>query len=186
MQVPARFVKGSPNGKWFAILFQNRQLWLYDAVEKKISRASLWSQGDVSAVTFNSASSLLIADRVARVRELELPSLKVTKTLDPVRLPHEDPNRSFGFMTFYRWVLTPLYTILPRPGELGWTMNYVMTGEKTSTLDDEGPQPGVGVSADISSHQHSMRDPWAPVISCGIFVIVMLALGCWYIERREF
>jgi len=188
-EVPPRFIESAPGGKWFALLFQNRKLWLYDATEKKMQKADLWSQGDVSAVGFSGPDALLVVDRVARLRELELPSLAVARTLDPVELPQFESGELLGvkvsFMTFYRWVLTPLYTILPRPGELGWTMRYVMTGEKTATWDTE-EQPGIGRSADISSHKHAQRDPWAPVISCGVFVAVMLALGCWYIERREF
>jgi len=29
-------------------------------------------------------------------------------------------------------------------------------------------------------------DPWHPVWSSGLFVAVVLALGCFYLERQEF
>ena len=45
---------------------------------------------------------------------------------------------------------------------------------------------GILTDRDISSDRHLQRNPWTPVWSCGIFIVVMVALGCWLIEKREF
>jgi hypothetical protein len=71
---------------------------------------------------------------------------------------------------------------LPKPGELGRTLNYFVTGKKTLATGESE----ILTDRDISSDRHLQRNPWTPVWSCGIFIVVMVALGCWLIEKREF
>ncbi|MCA9173267.1 MAG: ABC transporter permease [Planctomycetales bacterium] len=76
-----------------------------------------------------------------------------------------------------RWLIQPLASWLPMPGELGETAHYLLSGKETANLDPfETRLEG----------RFQPLDPWTPVIRCSIFVAVMLALGCWYIERQEF
>jgi hypothetical protein len=186
-ETPPRFIAAAPGGEWIAILFQNRKLWLYNAKNKRLQKAGLWSQGDISAVTFTSGETMLVVDNIARVRELELPSLTVTRTLSPAELPQLGEGWSvlgmkISYLTVHRYLITPLYNILPKPGELGRTLNYFVTGKKTlATSESE-----VFTDRDISADRHLQRNPWTPVWSCAIFIAVMLALGCWMIEKREF
>jgi hypothetical protein len=186
-ETPPRFMEAAPGGEWFAILFQNRRLWLYDAENQRLREANLWSQGDISAVAFSSADTLLVADEIARVRELELPSLAVSRTFAPNTLPMLGEGwtvlgMKVNYYTLHRWFITPLYNILPKPGELGRTLNYFVTGKTTlATAESE-----IVTDRDISSDRHLQRNPWTPVWSCGIFIAIMLALGCWLIEKREF
>lgn len=184
---PARFIAAAPGGNWFAVLFQNRRLWLFDAENQKFHEANLWSQGDISAITFTSADTLLVVDKIARVRELELPSLKVVRTFAPNEPPQLGEGwkwmgTNISYLTVHRYLITPFYFLLPKPGELGRTLNYFVTGKATLVSGESEAK----TDRDISTDRHLQRNPWTPVWSCGIFIAVMLALGCWMIEKREF
>jgi hypothetical protein len=68
--------------------------------------------------------------------------------------------------------------VLPKPGELGKTVNYLLSGSNVDASTTGGRQ-------DLDAAR-SADDPWAPVWSSGLFVGVILALGCFYLERQEF
>lgn len=187
-EVSARFATASQNGEWVALLFHNRRLWLYNTRDRKLQEPNIWTQGDISAVNF-SGNRLMIVDRIARVREFELPSLRQTRVFTPKELPYLSestevlPGVEVSLFAFFRWFITPLYTVLPKPGELGWALNYLATGEQTqmglwSRLWQRGES--------TSDERHQVRDPWRGIRSCTLFVIVMLVLSCWKIRRTEF
>jgi len=78
----------------------------------------------------------------------------------------------------YRYVIRPLYVLLPKPGELGSTVNYLLSG---SAIESTTVASRQDLDAAVSA-----RDPWAPVWSSGLFVGVILAIGYLYLERQEF
>jgi hypothetical protein len=116
-----------------------------------------------------------------------VPSLAEQRTFSPRVLPVLGDGwkvfgREISYLTVHRWFVTPLYHILPRPGELGSTLNYIVTGKKTIAT---GESEFIS-DRDIAADRHLQRHPWTPVWSCAIFIAVMLGLGCWLMERREF
>lgn len=164
-----RFLAAAPGGQWFAAAFHDGHVWTIDAAARTIRRAPVTGQGDVSAVLFRDATHLLVADRSTRVSEYELPNFQVARRWDP---PATMLDRA------YRRVVLPLYTVLPKPGELGNTVTYALSG-KTAAPTDGRPRQSLETS-------QTSVDPWAPVWSSGAFMLVMLALGCFYLERQEF
>ena len=182
-------VAASPDGSWFAILFANRKLYLVDArsaggKSEKLQpqRAKLWSQGDFSTATFDSEGNLLVVDRVARVSRMQLPDLQVTQTKQPRQLPYLDETYDFwglnlNYYMLHRFFVTPVYTLLPPVGELGWFFQTILTGEKTAVS---------WFSLSAEEPQRLQRNPWSAVWQCGLFVAVLLGVGCWIIQRAEF
>jgi len=77
----------------------------------------------------------------------------------------------------YHGLVSPLSMILPMPMELGETGRYLLSGKETTSG---------GLFEGTLDAPHEQLDPWTPVIRCSLFIVVMLALGCWYIERQEF
>ena len=77
----------------------------------------------------------------------------------------------------YYYAIVPIYTIFPKPGELGNTIQYLMRKEETI---DVGMQPG-----NLQAKRVRLR-PWAPVRSSLIFTLIVLGLACFYIERQDF
>ena len=162
-----RFLQVSPDGDWFSILFHNRRLWLLNE-QGELNQAAVRGQGDISAATLLKDQRLLVIDRTARVTEYDLQSGEQTQQYTP-------PMN--GWETAYRYVLTPIYTVLPKPRKLSQTVQYLLTGEETTDLGLE-PQNLRALRARI--------DPWKPVWESAIFMVVVLGAACLYIERQEF
>ncbi len=163
-----RYVVASPNGRYFAVVFHNRNLWLYDA-ESESAVERRWSgQGDISAVQFAADNQLLVVDRGNRVTRYQPSDGEVVDRLSPAGT----------VMQRLSWYLVnPIYTIFPRPGELQETTKFILTGKQTTSL--------VGETESLDSMYISV-DPWAPVWSSAAFTVLVLLISCVYISRQEF
>lgn len=163
-----RFAEASADGRYFAVLSHNRKLYLYDAQRREMSAAAVAGQGDISAVAFARGDRLLVADEFTRVSEYRLPELTLERRLAPARSTLEQ---------FYFYLIKPLYTVFPKPGELDNLVNYLLT-EETSVATQVG-------RADLQSGRIAV-DVWGPVWSSLAFVAVAVAAGCWYTARKDF
>ncbi len=162
-----RFVAASPDGSRFALLFQNRRLWLADTKTAEISLAPVRGQGDISAFAFH-GTQLMVADRVNRVTDYSLTDLSPGTTYAPAMTTAQRINY---------FVVNPLYTIFPKPGELDNTVHYLLTQKETTDA---------GLFRDDLEQARANLHPWRPVRSSAIFVVITLILACLYIERHEF
>src|SRR5262249_33907492 len=120
-----RFTAASRGGRWLAVLFHNRRLWIYDTRSRPPANPSLVGQGGISAAGFDGPDSLLAADRGVRVTRYQLDSSRVDQTRAP-----ELSRMEFG----YHYALVPLYTIFPKPGELGNAVSYLLVEPEASTI----------------------------------------------------
>ncbi len=73
--------------------------------------------------------------------------------------------------------MVPIYTVFPKPGELDNTIQYVLRKEETIDIGLPG--------SDLQTKRVRLH-PWAPVRSSLIFMLVVLGLACFYIERQDF
>jgi len=167
-----RFAAAAAGGRWFSVVFHNRRLWLYDSREGRTVASSFTGQGNISAAAFAGPDRLLVADRGTRVTRYQLDSLRAEERHAPAM-----SNLEIG----YYYGLLPIYTIFPKPGELGKTVTYLLrdTNDKKQeeTLDPRPP--------DLSRPQESV-DVAAPVWSSIAFLSVMLTLSCLYVWRTDF
>ena len=76
----------------------------------------------------------------------------------------EAPQVDAFWQSVYTFGILPLYTVLPKPLELDETVQYF--------LDQKGKMKSSSV--------------WSPVISSGIFLLVVLGIGCWISWRAEY
>ena len=162
-----RLVAASPDGKMFCALFHNRRLWLLDSETSDCRLAAVRGQGDISAFAFH-GDRLLVADRITRVCDYQ--------TADLTRQATYAPAMKTSQIVYY-YVISPIYYVLPKPGELDNTVQYLLTGKETSDL-------GI-FRGDLSQARDNLH-PWRPVWTSAIFVVVMLLLSCVYIERHQF
>jgi hypothetical protein len=106
-------------------------------------------------------------DRTTRTTEYELPLWRVTRRYaGPLSLLERA----------YRYAILPVYTVFPKPGELDKTVQYLLSGKETAEVDQR---------SDLSTAQKEL-DPWRPVWSSLAFMVVVLTLGCVYLERQDF
>ncbi len=164
---PPRFLDASPDGRWFAIVFHTGRLWLFDAEQNVLRRAKVTGQGSISAANFTPTGRLLVIDRTDRVSKYSMSPLKMEQRFSP---------NSGLLLNGYRYGLLPLYTVFPKPGELGETFDYLLSGKETEKSEGD---------ADLTSAQRVI-DPWTPLWSSALFTVVVLAVACLYIEWQEF
>jgi hypothetical protein len=159
----------SNDAKHLEIVFRNARLWLYDVGASRVVVPRIIGQGDVSAATF-ADGKLLVADRLTRVTDYELPTFDIVGQRQG-SLPLVEK--------IYRYGLHPLYTVFPKPGELNQTVTYVLTEQDTPVAGlrfNESPQGGPPARVDV----------WGPVWSNLAFLVVVLGLSCLYVSRKDF
>ncbi len=160
----------SPDGRFLAIRTVDKHAWLYDTTRDRDFSETISGQGDVQSLTFNDENELIVADRTTRVRvfapEFMQQRTEYAPPLDITEIA-------------YRYFLQPLYTILPKPGELNKVVNYLLT-ENQSVIDNNESDPG-----NLSQHRNR-PDLWTPLWSNLAFLIVILSYTCWYVSRRDY
>ena len=162
---------GSPDGKHLAVLTRSGELWMLDTAKGNWFQADqVAGQRDISAIAFTPASKLLVADRATRVIEYDPTTFAVERRFDP----------PFDLMQAgYRYVIWPLYTLFPKPGEFYKTAEHLLKRAEAPSSDK--PKPPTEPAGDAVNDS-----PWAPVWSSLAFMAVMLGLGCAYMQWQEF
>jgi hypothetical protein len=153
-----------------AVVFHVGTLWTYDIAGGQWKKPRVAGQGNISAVGWSAESEMMVADDATRVTTYDKETGRQTARYAPLWEWH---TRA------YRYVIVPLYTLLPKPGEIKNTFEYLASGESTASL-------GEGQSSEDVSVARAKLRPWAPVWSGGLFIGVVLLLTCLYFERQEF
>ncbi|HLJ10330.1 MAG TPA: hypothetical protein VKU82_04040, partial [Planctomycetaceae bacterium] len=73
--------------------------------------------------------------------------------------------------------LIPIYTLLPKPGELGSVVSYLVLDEDLS---------GFGPNRQDLAQARVEVDVFGPIWSSLAFTAVMLSLSCLYVWRSDF
>jgi hypothetical protein len=164
-----RFAAAAPNGRWFMVLFHNNTLWMFDARAGKPAGLSFGGQGDISAAAFNGADRLLVTDRVNRVTSYQLDPFQTENRQAPALTPLE---------RVYYYAIVPIYTVFPKPGELGNVVSYLLTEQET--LNPAGPG-----NEDLSQRRIKIN-VYGPVLSSLAFLAIVLTFTCLYVRRTDF
>jgi hypothetical protein len=166
-----RKLAGSPDGKRLAALCDDGHVWLYDIAEKKPVSARFGGQGDITAIAFSPENRLLAADGFGRVTAYRL---------DPFERGNAYQSPMDTLEILYRYVVTPLYTVFPKPGEMNDVVTYLVVGDPIELFEQ-----GRGNREELLRDRPPV-DIWPPIWSNLIFLVVVLTVTCVYIERRDF
>jgi len=162
-----RFVVAARDGSQFGVVFQNRYLWLIDATSGAARRAPISAQGQIGGIAFTD-DQLLVGDYANRVVAYDAADLSHKRTYQPQLSRYE--------LAYYYGVV-PLHTIFPKPRRLHKTVQYLITGKRTTDLGF--------FHGDLTQLREDLH-PWQPVQSGLAFVCVVLLVACGYMERQEF
>ena len=77
----------------------------------------------------------------------------------------------------YNLIISPIYTIAPKPAALDNAMGYLLSGSETQSMSI--------VTNDLGAAQVEL-DVWTPIVSNLLFVAAILAITCIYVWRKEF
>jgi hypothetical protein len=167
-----RSVVASPDGRTLAVLHDDNRAWLYDLEHGVPISGRIGGQGDISALAFSPANQLLVADGFGRVTSYQTEPFQVSDTFKP-------PAEMLEIL--YRYVVMPLYTVFPKPGELDGLVTYLVVGDPVN-LFEQSRMP----RDQVNLERRGPIDIWGPIWSNLAFLAVMLTITCVYISRRDF
>jgi hypothetical protein len=155
----------------FAVLTADATCHLARRVDDSLKLVPL-SISDVTAIEYNDRSEqLVVAHHIDSVEFVNIgDSLETTETVRQIR-----PSLS-GWRSVDRWVITPLRTVTPQTGELSDTVAALVSGKRSLALGPEQSEDREVVPLRIAR----------PVLSCGVFLLVVMAISCVYFARADF
>ena len=124
--------------------------------------------GDIHAMAFTDSNSLVVGDLFMRATEYKLPDFSVEASYDP-------PLSTL--QNVYRYALLPIYTVFPKPGELNNVITRLFQEDSTVAIS--------GNNDDLQADQVEI-DIQTPLVSNAIFLVIVLALTCLYVSRKDF
>ncbi len=165
----------SSDGRVGVLLTHAGKLLLADEAAKTVTQRSLSISGPVSAIRFDSGNQLLVASR------------RMVVTLDAATM--KEVSRRQGRLEWpvqaYDYAISPIYKVLPKPGELDFAVRYLVTGEKTVAIDNDEGRNRNTVTEDLQQNRIAF-DPWSSLWSNLAFIGIMLLAGCLYVGRSDF
>ena len=116
----------------------------------------------------------MVAHHFTEITRYRLDSLAVVETYNP-------GLEWFGRVYWYG--VRIIYNLFPKPGELDDSVAYLITGSKSGKPRLATFPP----SDDLHSRKsHRKLNIWPPLWSNLAFMVLMLGLGCWYAQRKDF
>lgn len=173
-KTPPYMAQVSADGRYVAVLFHHEVLWLYDTQQER-ALSGIGGQGDIVSFAFGGNEQVLIAHHFTDVTRYDLDSMTAVETYSP---------RLKWFGRVYWYGVRVLYNLFPKPGELDDTVTYMIHGSKSG-------EPRLAnfrfPSDDLRSREsHRKLNIWPPLWSNFAFMVLMLGLGCWYVQRKDF
>lgn len=123
--------------------------------------------GRCTAMKWQDKDSVWLGIKPNKVVEYQLGD-KVVKEYSP---------KSSTLEMVYNWIIHPLYFVNPKPSALDNTMNYLLSGNQTQSMNL--------VTNDLKQAQIEL-DVRGPLISNLVFVAVILLVSSIYLARKEF
>ncbi|MDG2223035.1 MAG: ABC transporter permease [Rubripirellula sp.] len=125
------------------------------------------SQKEIEALYFHATNNeLLIAHHIDQIDFLDANDFSVKRTIRPSLAE---------WRLIDKYVLTPLRIIVPQTGELGEPISALISGKSAIVVNAPNGEDRV-IRYNIAR----------PLLSCTIFLLVMMAVGCTYFATRDF
>ncbi len=151
----------------FVLLTADGDVWWIDANGENAKKPNLAGQGSASAISFDDNGKLIVAHHVRSVDRWDLGANQSESVARP--------NSSVLERVFY-WAITPIYTANPKPSSVDDTIEYCLRREDS-----------VNFSLDTAALTNARPkvDPWQPIWSNSIFIVIMLTISCLYLHRQD-
>ena len=166
-KITPRGMEVASNGKDIGLLTSENQLWIIDSSAQTATQPALAHQGKIHGFSFDDQGRLWYAHDVSQVDCFDLSSNSVVKRIRP-------KSTTLGWI--YAYIIKPAYTVNPKPSAVDETITYILRKDDTlAFLIDTG---------DLNREAPKI-DPWTPLWSNGIFIVVMLSVGCIILYRQD-
>ena len=127
-------------------------------------------------MTFDPEGHLLLSDGRLAVHQYDLSTKKRLTSWA------QQETRVYAF---YDYVVNPLWKLLPRPGQLDRFAKWTLDGDQ-EVLAGEGDGPPRPPQPDNLLQDRDRFSPSQVLVKNGLFIAVLLALGCFYVQRNDF
>ena len=164
------------DGSWGVVMTHGGSVVLFGGETKSFLPWVPQEDGSVSAVGFTSDSQLVVADGRRSLSFYALSSPDPVKTI---------VGKTGFFYHIHDYLISPLYTILPKPSELDNAVSYLVTGEKSVAIGGNDQESDETASENLQQTRITF-DLWSSFWSNLGFVAVMLLAGCVYLSRKDF
>ncbi|MEE2938304.1 MAG: hypothetical protein VYA84_20130, partial [Planctomycetota bacterium] len=136
-----------------------------EAVTYEITRTL--RQKEIEALHFHVATNqLVLAHHIDQIDFLDADDLSVKRSIRPSLAQ---------WRLIDKYVLAPLRIIVPQTGELGEPISVLISGKSAIVMN-----------APNGEEQIIRYDIARPILSCTIFLLVMLTISCTYFATRDF
>jgi hypothetical protein len=166
----AKRLSSDRNGR-IALLTTEGTVWILnrksEGEEWIASQPNLVGQGAAATISFDQKDRLWVTHDV---KSLDVWSSDLTTSEQAFRPRSTTPEWLLNYL------IKPIYLVNPKPSAINETIQYVLR-------NPDNKMPAID-RADLDIPQIE-RDPWQPIWSNGIFIMVMLAIGCWYLYRQD-
>lgn len=161
---PPISLRGDKTSGRIGILHRNGRLWMWDPTSpESLKLASVPRQGAISGFTFDNGQ-ITICHNIDRISKIS-PNGSFESTHAP----------SGGFLlNAYRYVLRPVYSAFPKPGEFYRLVDYL------SSTRDARYDANMDLR-EVDEH----KDPWSPLRSGLYFMALMLGISWIYFSRLD-
>lgn len=163
-----RHIAWRPGTNLLAIISHTGELLQLDCDSRTLETLSVPFSGSYTTMRWLDGDRLWAGVKPNRAVLLNATTGEIERSLTP---------QATLFENIFRWVIKPAYYVNPKPAALDNTMTYLLSGNKTQSLDI--------VANNLETAQVEL-DIWQPIITNLCFVIVMLGIGCIYVVRKEF
>ncbi|MEY3175260.1 MAG: hypothetical protein RLZZ436_3174 [Planctomycetota bacterium] len=163
----------APDGSRAAVLTHAGVLVMFHAADNRFSTLRINTPRTISGIRFLDASQLAIGAGRSLLIVNPDSGESVKSWQGQIQWP----------VHLYDYVVKPLHAVFPRPGDLDNTVRYLVTGESSVVVEEEG---GPGLDDEDLSAPRIVFNPWASFGTNSAFLAIMLLLGCLYIARSDF
>lgn len=173
--VPKQSV-ASADHKYIAVLTHDETVMIFDGQSGELGNWSPPENGSCSAIAFDKNSNLLVSDGRLAVHGYDLSTGQRQASW---------AQRETGVYAFHDFVVTPLWTILPRPSQLDRFAKWALDGDE-EVLANEAQGP---IEPDASESLLVERERFSPsqvLLKNGLFIVILLSFGCFYVQRSDF
>jgi len=174
--VVPRVCSAADDGSTLAVLTHDETVALFDGATGESIDWVPPENTATSALAFDAEGNLFVSDGRLAVRKYDLESQSRQA---------EWSQATTWVYQFYDYAIVPAWTLLPKPRELDRFVTFVMTGNSTVVDNEENGPPGMA-NRESLQQDRSLFDPWTTLRDNIAFIVVMLAIGCFYIARRDF
>lgn len=174
--VVPRICVADPTGDHLAILTHARTVLFWSAADGQLVDWAPNEDGQCRAVAFSKDGDIVVSDGRLAVHRYENFGSDVAQSW---------AEKTTWVYTLYDRLIYPVWNILPKPSQLDEFVPYVMSGDKTVVVNEANGPPGMTNTESLQQDREIFN-----VVSVfrnnGLFILVMLTIGCIYVSRRDF